>query len=68
LFSERFWPEDFDYGNRFPGALFLSCHKNQPGSKGVLISYTVGDKAAVIANQEDAFILHYLPGITAGLW
>ncbi|HZH63917.1 MAG TPA: FAD-dependent oxidoreductase [Flavisolibacter sp.] len=55
LFNERFWPEDFDYATDLPAHYFYHATKNQPGSKGVLISYTVGDKAAVIANQEDSF-------------
>lgn len=55
LFSERFWPEDFDMATDSPAHYFYHATKNQPGSKGVLISYTIGDKAAVIANQEDVF-------------
>ncbi|HZG23755.1 MAG TPA: FAD-dependent oxidoreductase, partial [Chitinophagaceae bacterium] len=55
LFSERFWPQDFDMATDFPAHYFYHATKNQPGQKGVLISYTIGDKAAVIANQEDAF-------------
>ena len=55
LFSERFWPEDFDMATDLPAHYFYHATKNQPGTKGVLISYTIGDKAAVIANQEDAF-------------
>jgi monoamine oxidase len=55
LFSERFWPEDFDMATDLPAHYFYHATKNQPGTKGVLISYTIGDKAAVIANQEEAF-------------
>ena len=38
-----------------PAHYFYHATKNQPGDKGVLISYTIGDKAAVIANQEEGF-------------
>ncbi len=55
LFSERFWPEDFDMATDLPAHYFYHATKNQPGDKGVLISYTIGDKAAVIANQEETF-------------
>ena len=55
LFNERFWPEDFDMATDLPAHYFYNATKNQPGSKGVLISYTIGDKAAMIANQDDAF-------------
>ena len=55
LFSERFWPEDFDMATDLPAHYFYHATKNQPGDKGVLISYTIGDKAAVIANQEEEF-------------
>lgn len=55
LFSERFWPEDFDMVTDLPAHYFYNATKNQPGQKGILISYTIGDKAAVIANQDDAF-------------
>lgn len=55
LFNERFWPEDFDMATDLPAHYFYNATKNQPGQKGVLISYTIGDKAAVIANQDDAF-------------
>jgi monoamine oxidase len=55
LFSERFWPEDFDMATDLPAHYFYHATKNQPGKKGVLISYTIGDKAAVIANQNEEF-------------
>ena len=55
LFSERFWPEDFDMVTDLPAHYFYNAVKNQAGNKGVLMSYTIGDKAAVIANQDDAF-------------
>lgn len=55
LFNEKFWPEDFDMVTDMPAHYFYNAAKNQPGTKGVLMSYTIGDKAAVIANQDDAF-------------
>ena len=55
LFNERFWPEDFDMATDLPAHYFYHATKNQPGPKGVLISYTIGDKAAVIANQDNEF-------------
>ena len=55
LFNERFWPEDFDMVTDLPAHYFYNATKNQPGQKGVLMSYTIGDKAAVIANQGNAF-------------
>lgn len=55
LFNERFWPEDFDMVTDLPAHYFYHATKNQRSEKGVLISYTIGDKAAVAANQGDAF-------------
>ena len=55
LFSERFWPEDMDMVTDLPAHYFYHATKNQPGKKGVLISYTIGDKAAVTANQDDSY-------------
>ena len=55
LFNERFWPEDMDMATDLPAHYFYHATKNQPGKKGVLISYTIGDKAAVVANQDDAY-------------
>ncbi len=54
LFSERFWKaEDFDMVTDQSPHYFYHATKNQPSSKGVLISYTIGEKAAVVANQSD---------------
>lgn len=55
LFNERFWPEDMDMVTDLPAHYFYHATKNQPSKKGVLISYTIGDKAAVAANQDDAY-------------
>ncbi|RYZ25129.1 MAG: FAD-dependent oxidoreductase [Chitinophagaceae bacterium] len=55
LFSDRFWPEDMDMVTDLPAHYFYHATKNQASKKGVLISYTIGDKAAVTANQDDAY-------------
>jgi len=54
LFKERFWKdESFDMITDQSPHYFYHATKNQPSSKGVLISYTIGEKAAVVANQTD---------------
>ena len=37
------------------GHYFYHATKNQPGTKGALISYTIGDKADVVARQNEEF-------------
>lgn len=55
-FSSRFWEdESFDMITDQLPHYFYHATKNQPGNGGVLISYTIGDKAAVIANQSDVY-------------
>jgi monoamine oxidase len=54
LFSERFWKdESFDMITDQSPHYFYHATKNQQSKKGVLISYTIGEKAAVAANQND---------------
>lgn len=54
LFSERFWKDEgFDMVTDQVPHYFYHATKNQRSAKGVLISYTIGDKAAVVANQSD---------------
>ncbi len=54
LFKERFWKdESFDMITDQSPHYFYHATKNQNSKKGVLISYTIGDKAAVVANQSD---------------
>jgi len=54
LFNERFWnDESFDMVTDQSPHYFYHATKNQLSTKGVLISYTIGDKAAVVANQTD---------------
>jgi len=56
LFSERFWnDESFDMVTDVYGHYFYHATKNQNSEKGVLISYTIGDKADVIHRQSKAF-------------
>jgi monoamine oxidase len=56
LYSERFWKdESFDLVTDQPGHYFYHATKNQPSKKGVLISYSIGDKAPVIKAQSDAW-------------
>lgn len=54
LFRERFWKdESFDMVTDQSPHYFYHATKNQVSGKGVLISYTIGEKAAVVANQTD---------------
>lgn len=54
LFRERFWKdENFDMVTDQTPHYFYHATKNQASKKGVLISYTIGDKAAVVANSSD---------------
>jgi len=56
LFKERFWKdESFDLVTDQLPHYFYHATKNQPSKKGVLISYTIGEKAAVVSGQEDAW-------------
>lgn len=54
LFTKRFWKdESFDMITDQSPHYFYHATKNQVSEKGVLISYTIGEKAAVVANQSD---------------
>ena len=54
LFSKRFWKEEgFDMITDQSSHYFYHATMNQRSEKGVLISYSIGEKAAVIANQSD---------------
>ncbi len=54
LFRERFWKdESFDLITDETPHYFYHATKSQPGSAGALISYSIGDKAAVAANRND---------------
>lgn len=54
LFSTRFWPHDFDLVTDAPAHYFYNATREQPAAKGVLMNYTIGDKAAVMASQNVA--------------
>ena len=55
-FSDRFWKdENFDLITDQAPHYFYHATKNQTSKKGVLISYSIGEKAALIANQNDHF-------------
>lgn len=54
LFGQRFWKEEgFDMVTDQLPHYFYHATKGQPGPEGVLISYSIGDKASVIANQSN---------------
>lgn len=54
LFKKRFWKDErFDMVTDQSPHYFYHATKNQDSKKGVLISYTIGEKAAVVANQSD---------------
>lgn len=56
LFNERFWKdENFDMITDQSPHYFYHATKNQKSQQGVLISYSIGEKAAVIANQSKAW-------------
>ena len=56
LFSNRFWrDESFDMVTDETPHYFYHATKNQNSEQGALISYAVGDKAAVIAAQSKSF-------------
>ncbi len=54
LFEKRFWKDErFDMVTDQTPHYFYHGTKNQVSEKGVLISYSIGEKAAVIANQDN---------------
>ena len=56
VFKKRFWnDESFDMITDQSPHYFYHATKNQDSKKGVLISYTIGEKAAVVANQSDGW-------------
>jgi monoamine oxidase len=55
-FTRRFWKdENYDLITDQTPHYFYHATKNQQSAKGVLISYSIGEKAALIANQSDAW-------------
>lgn len=56
LFKEKFWKDDrFDLISDQSPHYFYYATKEQGKKKGALLSYTIGDKAAVAASQTDAW-------------
>ena len=55
LFDRRFWPaEDFSLISDATAHMYFHTTENQPGPRGILCSYSVGDKADVLAAQAKA--------------
>lgn len=53
LFTERFWKDEaFDMITDSLGHYFFHSTKLQPGTKGILTSYAIGDKAHVISKMD----------------
>jgi monoamine oxidase len=55
LFRERFWgAEDFSLVSDVTSHYYFHSTRNQPGQEGILCSYAIGEKADVLASQDDA--------------
>jgi monoamine oxidase len=55
LFTERFWgAEDFSLVSDVTSHYYFHSTQKQPGREGVLCSYAIGEKADVLAAQNDA--------------
>lgn len=55
LYSERFWRnENFSMISDTTSQYFFHSTQNQPGVEGILTSYAVGDKADVLASQDNS--------------
>ncbi len=68
LFSQRFWPmEDFSLLTDRTSHQFFHTTLAQPGQRGILCNYSTGDKADVIAAQDDAGRERLLLGDLAGV-
>jgi monoamine oxidase len=54
LFKERFWgPEDFSLVSDVTSHYYFHSTKDQPGKQGILCSYAIGEKADVLAAQNN---------------
>ena len=54
LFSERFWgAEDFSLVSDVTSHYYFHSTQRQPGTEGILCSYAIGEKADVLASQND---------------
>jgi monoamine oxidase len=55
LFDERFWgAEDFSLVSDVTSHYYFHSTRDQPGARGILCSYAIGEKADVLAAQSDA--------------
>ena len=55
LFDERFWKaENFSMVTDTTSHYYFHSTQNQPGKQGILTAYAVGDKADVLASQDEA--------------
>ena len=55
LFRERFWgAEDFSLVSDVTSHYYFHSTKNQPGPQGILCSYAIGEKADVLASQNNS--------------
>jgi monoamine oxidase len=56
LFNDRFWQDEaFDLITDSNAHYFYHATKSQPSQQGVLISYSIGDKADVLARQNNEY-------------
>jgi monoamine oxidase len=54
LYDERFWKdENFSLVSDTTSHYYFHSTQNQPGKQGILTAYAVGDKADVLASQDD---------------
>lgn len=54
LFRERFWgAEDFSLVSDVTSHYYFHSTKDQPGTEGILCSYAIGEKADVLASQNN---------------
>jgi monoamine oxidase len=69
LFSERFWKaEDFSLVSDVTSHYYFHSTKGQPGQRGILCSYAIGEKADVLAAQDDRRRLEIVTRDIAGAW
>lgn len=55
VFGERFWKsEDFSLVSDVTSHYYFHSTRSQPGTAGILTSYAIGEKADVLAAQDDA--------------
>lgn len=55
LYDERFWKtENFSMVTDTTSHFYFHSTQNQPGKQGILTAYAIGDKADVLASQDDA--------------